>query len=45
MRHAMDVNVHPPTPIKSNHSCESKLKSIGGVLEKDPQLSTKLTTF
>jgi hypothetical protein len=40
----MDVNVHPPTPIKSNHSCENKFRlSIGGMLKKDLRLSTKLT--
>jgi hypothetical protein len=40
----MDVNVHPPTPIKYNHSCESKLRlSIGGMLKKHPQISIKLT--
>jgi len=42
MQWEMGVSVHPPTPIKSHHSCGSKLRSFTkGVLEKWFQLSTK----
>jgi len=38
----MGVSVHPPTPIKSHHSCGNKLMSfIGEVLKKGPWLWTK----